>query len=134
MLCPPPRNLAITEEDPEFVTLTWSPPVDTGYAPFLLRYELKYSIVTNTTQNLAGGATSGELSTDSGYGYNYYVNHLTPNWLKISNMDLVFDIPKATFTEDPYYVSDSVIVYTLRAITHVGDGYETSVAGVLYAS
>lgn len=147
MLCPPPQNFRITEEDPEFVTLSWSPPADNGYAPFILSYELKYAIVTNSsvslsTQDIINGnttqtvavSTSGTVTATGGSSYHYYVNDLTPNWLKLSNMELVFDIPKSTFTNDPYYLSTSTIVYTLRAVTHVGNGRETTVAGVLYAS
>lgn len=148
MVCPPPQKFRINDEDPEFVTLAWDPPADTGYAPFILSYELKYAIVTNssvslstattgsgnTTQTVSVSTSGSVTATAGGGGYHYYVNDLTPDWLKLSNMELVYDIPKSTFTSDPYYLPSSTIVYTLRAVTHVGKGYEASAAGVLYAS
>jgi len=137
MRCPPVQNFAVVDEDPEFVTLTWAPPSNTGYAPFIKRYELRYAIVTNTTQdlhlNLTHSSNVALTHEASNIGYNYYVNHVANEWIAVSNLDLVYDIPKTTFTADPYYLEDSIIVYTLRAVTHVGNGAESSVSGVLFA-
>lgn len=101
--CPPVQTLQLLEEDPDFVTVNWMPPTSTGYAPFIMYYEVRYDASTTDLSN----------TLDDG------------KWVQLSNVDLYWDVAKV----DVRTLGVTTVYYTVRAVTHVGKGTMATVQG-----
>ncbi|CAD7954302.1 unnamed protein product [Amoebophrya sp. A25] len=149
-LCPPVQNLKLLEEDPEFVTVNWDPPVSTGYAPFVLHYEAVFDSVDPSTlfaANSGGNSTSSSSSSATSYSTGTAATMTSASSYRIGtteivtgqgiprsanavvelrdNFNLYWDINKAALRA----LNSPKMWYTITPVTHVGKGVPVTVLG-----
>merc|ERR1712194_84376 len=96
------QNLEVLEEEAGFTTVKWTPPANTGFAPYILSYEGRYDVSVS--------AAFTESSSSTG-------------WTQLPNYDLHWELEK----EDLRTLNSPDVYVTIRAVTHVGKGTAASV-------